>query len=149
MKRCYVMGRRKDEELNKRLKEYEERNKESKEYEERIGYKEMNDLERTLIENLTVYRNLVKRMSLTQPELSLTYILKKDIIWMIVNLEQMKQDDDLIDYKIGWVKNILKVFCINQFKEIGVITLDLIRHRLLHDNNNNIRFNIIGVIGNE
>ena len=114
-----------------------------------VGYEEMNELEQTLIENLTVYKNLVKRMSLIQPKLSLTYLLKKYIIWLIVNLEQMKQDDDLIDYRIGWAKNILKVFCINQFKEINVITFDLIRHELIRNNNNNILFNVIGVIDNE
>ena len=114
-----------------------------------VGYEEMNELEETLIENLTVYKNLVKQMSLIQPELSLTYILKKNIYWMIINLERMKRDESLIDYKMVWVKNTLKVFCINQEKKIGVITLDLIRHKLIHSNHEYIRFNVIGVIDNE
>lgn len=111
-----------------------------------IGNKRISELERTLTENLTVYKNLIKRINITQPKLCITSILKKEICWIIGKLERMKQDDCLTDYKIRWAKNTLKIFCIKHNKEFGVMAVKLVRHKLFHNNNDNIRFYVIGVI---
>jgi len=110
-----------------------------------IEYNKISELEQTLIENLNVYRKLTKRMNLIQPKLSLTCTLRKEICWLIGNLEYLKQDDCLIDYKIGWVKDTLKIFCIKN-RSINRMTIKLVRHKLIHNNNNNIQIHMVGVM---
>jgi len=112
-----------------------------------MGDKEISELEMTLIENLNVYIHLIKRMNLTQPKLCLTAILNRDICWIIGLLERIKQDGGLIDYRIGWAKNTLRIISVKPRREIMVIIVNLIRNRLFHGNSmNNIHIHIIGVI---
>ena len=111
-----------------------------------IGDKEIVELEQTLTENLNEYKDLIDRMNSIQPKLCLTAILKRNICLILGILESMKQDDCLIDYKIGWAKNTLKIFCINHNKKVGIMTVKLVRHKLIHNNNDNIQFYIIGVV---
>lgn len=114
-----------------------------------IRDKEISELEMTLIENLNVYRGLIKRIKSIQPKLCLTAILKRDICWIIGLLEINKQDRNLIDYKIGWAKNTLRIVCVNSRKEIMIIIVNLIRKKLFHENfTNNIRMRVIGVSKN-
>ena len=111
-----------------------------------IGDKEINKLEQTLIENLNVYEDLIKKINSIQPKLSLTFILKKNICWIIGYFENIKQEGRLIDYKIGWAKNTLKITSINPKKEIIIMIVNLIRNRLFHEDfTNNIKIHIIGV----
>ena len=111
-----------------------------------IGDKEITELEQTLVENLNIYRGLIKRINLTQPKLSLTAILKRDICWIIGILEHSKQDGRLINYKMSWAKNTLRIVCVKSRKEIVIIIINLIRKKLFHKNfTNNIHVRVIGV----
>lgn len=111
-----------------------------------IGYKKISELERTLIENLTIYRNIIKQINSIQPNLSITSILKENICWIIGNLECIKQDDKLIDYRIGWGENTLKIICVNLKNKSIIIIIDLIRNKLFHENfTDNIHIYRIGV----
>jgi len=111
-----------------------------------VGDKEISELEVTLIENLNVYRGLIDRMTSIQPELCLTSILKKNICWILGILEHVKKDGKLIDYRIGWAKNTLRIVCVNPRKEIMVITINLIRKKLFHEKfTNNIKICVVGI----
>ena len=111
-----------------------------------VGDKEISELEQTLIENLNVYKNLVKRINSIQPKLCLTSILKENICWIIRFFENIKQDGRLIYYKIGWAKNTLKIISINLKKEIIIIIVNLVRNKLFHEVfTNNIKIHLIGV----
>ncbi len=111
-----------------------------------IGNKRISELEQTLIKNLKVYRDIINRINSIQPKLCLTSVLKKNICWVLGLLEYAKQDGKLIDYKIGWVKNTLRIICVNSRKEIMLIIVNLIRNRLFHENfTNNIQVRVIGV----
>ena len=106
----------------------------------------ISELEQTLTENLNVYKALIKRMNTIQPKLCVTSILRKNICSVIGDLEGFKQDGRLIDYKIGWVKNALRIVCVNLKKDIIIIIISLIRNRLFHkDFINNMQIGIIGV----
>lgn len=112
-----------------------------------IGDKKISELEQTLIENLNVYEDLINRINSIQPKLCLTAILKRNICWIIGKLENIKQDGKLIDYKIGWAKNNLRIICVNSRKGIMLIIVNLIRNRLFHEDfTNNIKIHLIGVI---
>ena len=104
-----------------------------------IGDKKIDELEQTLIENLTVYKNLIKQINSIQPNLTLISILKENICWLIGNLERMIQANMITHYKMDWTKNILRVVCINSVKDISIMIIELIRNRLFHDNNKNIK----------
>lgn len=111
-----------------------------------IKDKEVSELEQTLIQNLNVYKDLIDRITSIQPELCLTSILKREICWIIKELEINKQDRNLIDYKIGWAKNTLRIVCVNSRKEIMIMIVDLIRNKLFHEGfANNMRMRVIGV----
>ena len=111
-----------------------------------IGNKRISELEQTLIKNLKVYKDLINRINLIQPKLVLTSILNKNICWIIGILEYVKKDGKLMDYKIGWAKNTLRIVCVNPRKEIMVIIVSLTRNRLFHENSiNNIQMCVIGI----
>ena len=111
-----------------------------------IGDRRISELEQTLIENLNVYEDLINQINLIQPKLVLTSMLSRNICWIIGILEYVKKDGKLIDYKIGWAKNALRIVCVNPRKEIMIIVVNLTRNRLFHENlTNNIRICVIGV----
>ena len=111
-----------------------------------VESKEISNLEQTLIENLNVYRSLIRQIKSIQPKLGITNILKKNICSVIGDLEFFKQGGKLINYRIGWAKNALKIVCANLKKEIIIIIINLTRNRLFHEKfTNNIRISIIGV----
>ncbi len=95
-----------------------------------IGDRKISELERALIGNLTIYKNLVKRINDIQPNLCITSILKENICWIIGNLGRIKEDGKLIDYQISWVKNTLEITCTNLKKEPVIIIIDVIRNKL-------------------
>ena len=110
------------------------------------GDRRISELEQTLIKNLKVYKDLINRINLIQPKLVLTSILNKNICWIIGILEYVKKDGKLMDYKIVWAKNTLRIICVNSRKEIMLIIVNLIRNRLFHEDfMNNIRIGVIGV----
>ena len=112
-----------------------------------IKDKEVSELEQTLIQNLNVYKDLIERINLKQPKLSITSLLKKHICWTIGFLESAKQDGRLINYNIGWTKNALRIVCVKSKKEIMLMVVNLIRNKLFHENFiNNIHVRGIGVI---
>jgi len=111
-----------------------------------IGNKRISELEQTLIENQNVYRDLINQINLIQPKLALTSILNENICRAIGLLEHVRKDGKLIDYRIDWVKNTLRIICVNSRKEIMLIIVNLIRNRLFHEAfTNNIKIHIIGV----
>ena len=108
--------------------------------------KKISELERTLIENLNIYKSLIMRINTIQPELCLTSIFKGNICSVIGDLECFKQGGGLLDYKIGWVKNTLKIIIVNLRKEVIIIIINLIRKRLFHESfTNNIKICVVGV----
>lgn len=111
-----------------------------------VGDKRITELEQTLIENMSVYKDLIDRINSIQPELCLTAILKENICSVIGDLECFKQGGGLIDYEIGWAKNTLRVIAINLRKEFIILNISLIRKRLFHESfTNNIKIRVIGV----
>jgi len=82
-------------------------------------------LERTLIENLTIYKKLIFQIKKTQASLSITSMLKDIICWFILEFEELKKEEKWFNYFLNWLPNTLQVFSIDSNMNIVLKNIDL------------------------